>query len=125
MVSFDDAGQEKAYGAYVDALLRPEMIADARKQLAAIGKLEGMPVFGQFPDAASFFRAVETHCGVKQGSAFQETGPGDWSLLPQGKSSKNIESVTCLMGVLMAQEEDLSAKGLRFGFIGNAAPDVD
>lgn len=121
MASFEDTGQDNAYSAYVAALMRPRMIADARNQLAAAGKLKGMPIFGQFPDAASFFRAVEVHCGVKPGLAFKEVGAGEWSLLPQGSGAKDFERLTCLIGVWMAQDEDWSARGLSFGFIGNEA----
>lgn len=72
IVSFSDPDMDWQYRAFVNELLRPKALEDARQSLQKLGRLTNFPVRSAYSSDKLFAEAIEMHCGVPKGKALKE-----------------------------------------------------
>jgi hypothetical protein len=130
-VYFRDAGEQDRYWPIYAKLRNEKEVGEAREWLAERNRLSALPLSekGRLSD---YVKAVEKFCGVLPGSllvaqgddfiTFTEDGLGRVTNNGVEGAAASDEQFECVTRVISAG--DLRAKGIGFGFLGNAAANV-
>ncbi|KPF63373.1 hypothetical protein [Porphyrobacter sp. AAP60] len=119
VVSFADAEMYRRYMAYVDALFRPQMLADAEAELKKRGLWDNFPARDGYPTLADYARALEAHAGFAPGTMLRAEDSERVAFDPydnQQFAAIDFERVGALLAVLVFAS---ARNGFSMGFIGN------
>jgi hypothetical protein len=104
IVTFEDGAMYMAYLDFVSELVRPQMLEEARAELAHRGLLEGFPERTNFANDDEFAEALEKHCSIEPKSVLGRSEFG-LTILPEALalgrlSDEQWDRMTCLMAAL-------------------------
>ncbi|MBU6268939.1 MAG: hypothetical protein KGN34_15430 [Sphingomonadales bacterium] len=120
-LTFSDKVLQRQYSDYEADLLRPLARQAAEAELAKLGRLESFPSRISFETDATFAAAIESHCGLKPGTAIRPDA-GRLVFQPPSEDMGDVrkfqEKYSCLLAALAL----VGAKGeMQVGFFGNEA----
>ncbi|KEZ20822.1 hypothetical protein CP98_00863 [Sphingobium yanoikuyae] len=120
IVTFEDRNMHVAYNEYASELARSQVLDGFKASLEEKGLLEAFPERRKFQNLREYAKALETHGGLKPGTALRVSG--DVIVFDPPHNDKNpadfmerYSNLLAIVGYASALER------LNFGFIGNAA----
>lgn len=122
-VTFSDKDMQKQYLDFLAARYRPQLLAQAKENLARQGLLKGLPRRAAFESDNLFVEAIEVHCGLSKGSAITRVGSKYAFQVPPSENL-TLETMDKKYGCLLDAIQVVNSEGgleIGLGFVGNEA----
>ena len=120
IVTFEDRDMYVAYNEYASVLARPQVLDGFKASLEEKGLLEGFPERRKFDNFNEYAKALETHGGLKPGTALRVSGDGI-VFDPPLDDKNSADFMKCYSDLLAIVGYASALERFNFGFIGNAA----